>query len=106
MENIEVSTEVDDSPFLLPVNGFDSEPVCVESIVENIEVTPSQPVLQISDQSVVPAGFVESAVEDIQVIETEDPPFLLPTENDFTPQAGNVESLIENIEVTTEVDPH
>lgn len=104
VENIEVSTEVDDSPFLLPVNGFDSEPVCVESIVENIEVTPSQPVLQISDQCVVPAGFVESAVENIQVIETEDPPFLLPTENDFTPRAGNVESLIENIEVTTEVD--
>ncbi|XP_033152394.1 titin [Drosophila mauritiana] len=105
VENIEVSTEVDDSPFLLPVDGFDSEPVYVESIIENIEVPPSQPVLQISDQSVVPAGFVESAVENIQVIETEDSPFLLPTENDYTPQAGNVESIIETIEVTTEVEP-
>ncbi|XP_043643222.1 titin [Drosophila teissieri] len=103
-ESIEVSTYVDDSPFLLPVDGFDTEPVCVESIVETIEVTPPEPVQQISVESVVPAGFVDSVVENIQVIEDEDPPFLLPV-NDFTPQAGNVESIIENIEVTTEVEP-
>ncbi|KRJ99591.1 titin [Drosophila yakuba] len=104
VQSIEVSTDLDDSPFLLPVDGFDTEPVCVESIVENIEVAPSEPVLQISVESVVPAGFVESAVENIQVIEDEDPPFLLPA-NDFIPQAGNVESIIENIEVATEVEP-
>jgi len=105
VENIEVSTEVDDSPFLLPADGFDSASVSVESIVENVEVIPSQPVVQVPVQSNVTGGFVESVVENIEVVKEEDPPFLLPVQNVYTPQTGKVESIIENIEVTTEVQP-
>ncbi|XP_041632916.2 calphotin isoform X1 [Drosophila kikkawai] len=99
VETVDVTTEAD-SPFLLPANGFDSE-----SIVENIEITQPEPVVQIPVQSAVPkADFVESIVENIEVQEV-DPPFLLPVQTGFNPQPGNVESIIENIEITTEVEP-